>query len=123
MSQAFSQIGTFTPDNLIAGNQVPLLTKAIELEIGTGTLKRGSLISIAGKLANSTTTGVEPDTTTTYDIVEGILTDDVTLSSSSKTNATVYISGEFNSTYMTTGVDTTVSDFERELRMLGIYVK
>lgn len=120
---AFNQVGTFIPDNLIAGNQVPLLTKAIELAIGTGTLKRGSVISVAGKLANSTTTGTEPDITTVYDTVDGILTDDVELNDSSKTNATIYISGEFNSTYMITGADTTASDFERELRTLGIYVK
>ncbi|MHC1683691.1 MAG: hypothetical protein AB6733_12155 [Clostridiaceae bacterium] len=120
---AFNQVGTFTPDNLIAGNQVPLLTKAVELAIGTGTLKRGSVITIAGTLANSTTTGVEPDIITTYDSVDGILTDDITLNESTKTNATIYISGEFNSTFMTTGEDTTVDDFERELRTLGIYVK
>lgn len=120
---AFNQVGTFIPDNLIAGNQVPLLTKAIELAIGTGTLKRGAVISVAGKLANSITTGSEPNITTVYDTVDGILTDDVELNDSSKTNATIYISGEFDSTYMTTGADTTVSDFERELRTLGIYVK
>ncbi|MFT5871117.1 MAG: hypothetical protein ACI8WT_000015 [Clostridium sp.] len=123
MNQAFSQIGTLTLDNLIAGNQVPLLVKAIELEIGTGTLIRGSVISISGKIANSTTTGVDPDTTIIYDQVDGILTDDVVLSDSGKTSATIYISGEFNSTHMTTGEDTTVLNFERELRTLGIYTK
>lgn len=123
MITAFNQIGTFTPDNLIAGNQVPLLTKSIELAIGTETLKRGSVISVEGKLANSTTTGVDPDIVTTYDSVDGILTDDVTLSESGKTYATIYISGEFNSSHMITGADTTVADFARELRTLGIYVK
>lgn len=123
MNQAFNQVGTLTLDNLIAGNQVPVLVKAIELEIGTGTLKRGSIISVSGELAKSTTTGVEPNITTTYDKVDGILTDDIILSSSNKTNATIYISGEFNSTHMTTGGDTTVLNFERELRTLGIYTK
>ena len=120
---AFNQIGTFAPDNLIAGNQVPLLTKAIELAVGTGTLKRGSVISVGGKLANCTKTGTEPNIVTTFDTVDGILTDDVVLNASSKTNATIYISGEFNSTFMTAGADTKVSDFSRELRTLGIYVK
>lgn len=120
---AFNQIGTFTPDYLIVGNQVPLLTKAIELEVGTGTLKRGSVISVAGRIANSTTTGAAPNQTITYDKVDGILTDDVELNATSKTYATIYITGEFNSTYMTTGTDTKVEDFERELRTLGIYVK
>lgn len=123
MINAFNQVGTLTLDNLIAGNQVPVLIKAIELEIGTGTLIRGSVISISGELANSTTTGVDPDEITTYDQVDGILTDDVILSDSSKTNATIYISGEFNATHMTTGADTTVLNFKRELRTLGIYTK
>ena len=74
---AFTQIGTFVPDNLISGNEIPLLTKRIKLEVGNGTLLRGSVISINGKLANMTTTGAEPNITTVYDTVDGILTDDV----------------------------------------------
>lgn len=120
---AFNKVGEFIPDNLIAGNQVQLLTKAIELEVGTGTLKRGSVISVAGKLANSISTGTEPNITITYDKVDGILTDDVELNESVKTNATIYISGEFNSNFMVVGADVIVTDFERELRTLGIYVK
>lgn len=120
---AFNKVGEFTPDNLIAGNQVPLLTKAIELEVGTGSLKRGAVISVSGKLANSTSTGTEPNITEIFDKVDGILTDDVELNETVKTNATIYISGEFNSSFMTTGADVTVVDFERELRTLGIYVK
>ena len=119
MNNAFSQIGTFTPDKLIAGNQVPLLTKAITLAEGTGTLTRGSVISISGTLANGTTV----DTKTTYDSVDGILTDDVTLDTANPTDATIYISGEFDSNYMTVGADATISNFTRELRTLGIYVK
>lgn len=120
---AFSSIGEFTPDNLIAGNQVPLLVKSIELEVGTGMLKRGTVISIAGKIVNCTKTGTDPNITTTYDKVDGILTDDVELNESVKTNATIYISGEFNPNFMVVGADVTVTDFERELRTLGIYVK
>ena len=120
---AFNQVGTFRPDNLIAGNQVPLLTKAVELAAGTGELKRGSIISVSGELANSTTTGTAPDTVTVFDSVEGVLTDDIVLNDAGVTNAVVYISGEFNATYMTAGEDVAVADFERELRTLGIYIK
>lgn len=121
--KAFNQIGEFIPDNLIAGNQIPLLTRAVELESGTGTLKRGSIISVAGKLANAVIEGQAPDITTTYDKVEGILTDDVALIETGKTYATIYISGEFNSEFLTVGEDVEVSDFARELRTLGIYIK
>lgn len=116
---AFTNVGTFTPDKLIAGNQVPLLTKSITLAAGTGILSRGSVISISGTLAKGTTV----DTTTTYDSVDGILTDDVTLSATGTTAATIYISGEFNSDHMTVGADSEISNFTRELRTLGIYVK
>lgn len=116
---AFSQIGTFSPDKLIAGNQVPLLTRAITLAAGTGTLTRGSVISISGTLAK----GATVETSTTYDSVDGILTDDVELSSTGTTAATIYISGEFNSDHITVGEDATVSNFTRELRTLGIYVR
>jgi hypothetical protein len=120
---AFSEIGTFTPDKLIAGNQVPLLTRAIVLATGTETLKRGSLISIDGKIANCTKTGTDPNITTTYDKTDGILTDDVTLNSSGTTNATIYTSGEFNSDYIELGADVKIEDFTRELRTLGIYIR
>jgi hypothetical protein len=119
MNKAFTQVGTFTPDKLIAGNQVPLLTKAITLAAGTGTLTRGSVISVSGTLSKGTTV----DTTTTYDSVDGILTDDVTLSSTGTIEATIYISGEFNSDYITVGEKSAISNFTRELRTLGIYVK
>lgn len=109
---AFNQIGTFTPDNLIAGNQVPILTKAIEINTGTGILKRGSIISVDGKLAAAATTDVD-----------GILTDDVVLDSTNKVDAAIYISGEFNSSFMAVANDTTVMNFQRKLRELGIYVK
>ena len=111
MSEAFRQVGAFKSDNLIAGNQVPLLTRPIELEVGEGTLKRGSVISIGGTLAILT------------DTVDGILTDDVALSSTDKTYATVYITGEFNSDFIEVGADSQVSDFVRDLRTLGIYIK
>lgn len=108
---AFNQVGTFTPDNLIAGNQVPLLTKAIKLEVGEGTLKRGSIISATGTLANVTTTDID-----------GILTDDVVLDNGNTADGTIYITGEFKSACLTTAEDTTPSNFERELRILGIYI-
>jgi len=116
---AFTNVGTFTPDKLIAGNQVPLLTKSILLAKGTGILTRGSIISISGTLAK----GTKVDSTTTYDSVDGILTDDVTLNADETTNATIYISGEFDSNHMIVGSDAEVSNFTRELRTLGIYVK
>jgi len=44
MAQLYSNLDTFTPDNLIAGNDVPLLVKGVVLEAGQGVLKRGTVL-------------------------------------------------------------------------------
>lgn len=110
MGQAFTQVGTFVTDNLIAGNQVPLLTESTALAQGTGTLKRGTIISTTGEAI------------VTDGIPYGVLTDDVTLSSDGTVSATVYIAGEFNSDFMFVKTGE-VQDHKLELRKLGIYVK
>lgn len=113
MNKAFTSIGTMEVDNLIAGNSIPTLTEGISLAIGGGKLSRGTLISTEGKIMDDTT----------VDKVQGILTDDVELSSTGTTDATIYIAGEFNSAYVTVGADVTVANFKRECRTLGIFIK
>ena len=51
---AFSTVGTFTPDNLVAGNTHPIDTKAVVLATGTETLLRGTLINSNGAKCNAT---------------------------------------------------------------------
>lgn len=51
---AFSTVGTFTPDKLIAGNTHPIDTKAVALATGTETLLRGTLINSSGAKCNAT---------------------------------------------------------------------
>lgn len=41
---SFEVIGTHTPDNLIAGTEISMLTKGVTIEKGQGTLKRGTLL-------------------------------------------------------------------------------
>lgn len=69
MGQLYSTLDTFTPDNLIAGNDVPLLVKAVTLLAGQGIVKRGTVlgkitkaignpVAGAGNTGNGTVTGV-----------------------------------------------------------------
>ncbi|MBO8136795.1 MAG: head decoration protein [Desulfotomaculum sp.] len=44
MGQLYSNLDTYTPDNLIAGNDIPLLVKAVTLEAGQGVVKRGTVL-------------------------------------------------------------------------------
>lgn len=110
MSKAFRSIGEFTPDNLIVGNQIPLLTESITLAQGSGMLERGTIITAEGK-------AIETDGSP-----YGILTDNVELVPSGEVSATVYISGEFNSDFMKVATGN-VEGFKIELRKLGIYIK
>lgn len=65
----YSNTGTFTPDKLIAGNQVPLLNKAVILKAAQGVIKRGTVLgkitkaignptADAGNTGNGTVTAV-----------------------------------------------------------------
>jgi len=62
MANLFSIQGTFTPDNLIAGIDVPAIVKAVTLKAGQGTLKRGSVLGLVtkalGTVVAGTNTGV-----------------------------------------------------------------
>ena len=122
-NQAYKQVGSVELDNLIAGNRVPLITRKVTLAAGTGTLVRGSVINVAGTLANKKIEGSNENAVDKFDSVDGILVDDTELSDSSTTDAVIYISGEFNLKFMTVGDDVEVTDFVRELRTLGIFVK
>lgn len=117
--QAVRFVEEYNPDNLIAGNTHPQDTKAVVLAAGTGTYLRGTLINSLGSICNSTLVEEEK----VLDQPVGILTDDVTLSEYGTTNALMYISGDFRASEIIVGADVEVADFERESRMLGMFLK
>lgn len=62
MGELYKTLDNFTPDNLIAGNDVPLLVKAVTLEVGQGVVKRGTVLgkitkAIGNPTADSGNTG------------------------------------------------------------------
>ncbi len=116
---AFTQVGEFTPDKLIAGNTHPLDVRAVTLATGTGTLKRGTLINSEGAICNKTSGGSGD----VLDTPVAILCDDVELSSTETVKATGYICGDFKADQIIVGEDVTIADFETELQKLGIFLK
>lgn len=52
-----STTGTFTPDNLVAGNDVPQVIKSVTLKSGQGVLKRGSVLGLITKAIGGVTPG------------------------------------------------------------------
>jgi len=44
MAELVQNLGSFVPDNLIVDGSVPILTKAVTLEAGQGTLQRGTVL-------------------------------------------------------------------------------
>ncbi|QEH68695.1 hypothetical protein [Cellulosilyticum sp. WCF-2] len=112
---AFSQVDEYIPDNLIAGNTHPIDTKGFDLAVGTGTLVRGTLINKDGAICNKVGDVIDQP--------RGILANDATLSSTTITPSLIYISGDFRASEIIVGADVKVADFERELRMLGMFLK
>ncbi|MFP7469993.1 head decoration protein [Niallia taxi] len=124
MENLYETISTFTPDNLIAGHNVPILPRGIVLAKNQGVIQRGTVIGIvtATKLAvpvdSTKTDGSQTPfgiTTDTVDTGSGAATQD--------TKTTAYTSGLFNSKALRFGGTDNVSKHETKLRELGIYLQ
>ena len=121
MTKLYEKIGDCTPDNLIAGHEVPVLLKGVALASGQGVVKRGTVLGIVtangkGKVVDKT---VDPKdgTETAY----GILADDVDTTAADIT-AQVYTSGLFNRKALIFAENNTAADHEETLRGLGINI-
>lgn len=119
MENLYQDLGTFSPDSLIAGNSVPKLVNGVILEAGQGVLTRGTVIGIvtATKKAKIVNNAATDGSEKPY----AILTD--TIDATQEIATTAYITGEFNKNALTFGGDDTAADHELELRKLGIYLK
>ena len=59
MAELVQDLGSFVPDNLIVDGSVPILTKAVKLDAGQGTLTRGTVL---GKITKAVGEIVGPGT-------------------------------------------------------------
>lgn len=115
----FEKESEYTPDNLIAGNEVPLLVENITIEKGQK-LKRGTVLGVVketelGKQVNSSASDGS-------EVVYAVLADDTDATEENK-NASVYICGYFNSSALLVPSGEEIKTYKNELRKLGIYVK
>lgn len=119
MDNLYESLGTFTPDNLIAGNEITILTAGVTITSGQGVLKRGTVIGIV----TETGKGKKVDKTAVdgSQVPYAILTDDV--DTTTEITTTAYISGLFNINALIFGGTDTAVDYETELRKLGIFLK
>jgi hypothetical protein len=124
MNKLNETLDQFTPDNLLAGHEVPVVVKGVTLAKGQGVLKRGTVV------ANITASGLaKPVDRTKADgtqIPVGILTDTVDTGDGTALTdykTTAYVSGLFNGKALIFGGTDTVANHETKLRELGIYLK
>ncbi|RCX20887.1 bacteriophage lambda head decoration protein D [Anaerobacterium chartisolvens] len=124
MENLYGKIGQTTPDNLIAGHEIPILTTGITLEKNQGTILRGTVLGTvtatgAAKLVDkSASDGTEK--------ADCILTDNIDTGDGSEAEnitAEAYITGVFNKNALIFGETDTAADHELRLRELGIYLK
>lgn len=117
----YKQIGEFKPDNLIAGNEVPVLTEEIKLAKAQGVVARGTVLGIV-KLdgtAKPVDSAQSDGTQTPY----AILTDDIDTTGSQDIITTAYTTGLFNADALIFGGSDEVATHKLELRKLGIHLK
>lgn len=113
----FSAEGTFTPDDLHAGD-FPIRTRKVTLASGQN-LVRGALLGIitaSGKATLSASASADGSQTPNC-----ILCEDVD-ASDGDTDAMVYIAGDFNQDAITFGTGHTAASVREGLRNLNIYL-
>lgn len=119
MTELIKNLDSFTPDNLIAGNDIPLLTKAVTLQGGQGVVKRGTVLGIITATGKAVPVdNVAADGSQNADC---ILADDVDTTGGDVV-AEAYRSGHFNRQALIFGGDDTAADHEERLRELGIFL-
>jgi len=121
----YMELGKITPDNLIGGHEIPLLTTKVTLLSGQGILKRGSVIGIIsssgsnqgkGKLCNKSSSDGSQ-------VAKYILSQDVDTTSGDAPGI-VYKTGIFNRNALIWGSgDSATSTHEDELRDVNIYLR
>lgn len=119
MANYFENLGACMPDNLIAGNTIPIHTASATIAAASGKLVRGAVLTTGadGKLKP-----ISAESAGATELPFGILCDDV--DATSEVVAEVYVSGQFNASALVTKDDykMTAADV-KALRDGGIYIE
>lgn len=120
MVQLNSNVGTFVPDKLIAGNQISRLVKSVTLKAAQGVVKRGTVLGII------TTGGLAvPVDSTKADgsqTANCILCNDVDTTGAANIGAEAYKTGHFNRKALIFGGTDTAANHETTLRGHNIHL-
>jgi len=124
MRNMVQDAGKYGYNEIFAGNEVVPMVKGVKLKTGQGVLKKGTVVgfiteSVLGVAVNKA--AVDGSKTAV-----GILTDDVDTTAQGEETyvlAQMYITGVFNGAALVFATGTVLSDYEGELRTLGIYTK
>lgn len=120
INSLYGELGSITPDNLIAGNSVPILVKGVTVLTGQGVLVRGSVLGIvtaSDKGLLCVAAAVDGSDEAKYILADDIDTTDADVV------AECYQSGEFNRAALVFGAEDTAAMHEDELRKNGIFLK
>jgi len=116
MAMHIETLGKMSPDNLIAGNDVKLITGSGVIASGAGKLSRGTVLGLnaEGKLAVLGGEGLT---------AHAILCDDVD-ASAADTVAEIYLTGQFNKNKLIVAQDYTMTSADiQALRNGGIFLE
>lgn len=119
MAQLNSNTGNFTPDNLIAGIDVPLLVKSVILKSGQGLVARGTVLGIV--TVDGLAVKVNSQAADGSQTADCILVNDVDTAAGNVV-AEAYISGHFNRKALRFGGSDTAAQHETKLRERGIFL-
>ena len=109
---------TTSYDELLAGPEIPVLTKNIKLQSGT-TYKRGMLISLVKTEGEAAATEIGKQTAT-GEVAEYVLMRDAD-ATEAEIVGTVYVKGRFNREKIILADGDTVEAHEAELRLRDIH--
>lgn len=116
MAKAVTDLGTFTPDNLINSNVPVADVVTVSLAASQGVLPRGALITGTAGSALSQVKAALAATNAVY-----VLTDET--DATAATTATAYRTGHFNTEALVTGSDYVLTAADKQvLRGQGILV-
>lgn len=121
MEQLYKTIGEYTPDNLIAGQEVPILVKGIKLAKNQGVLVRGTVVGVA--TSSGLAYPVDKSKADGSQVAKYILTDTINTNGDDDIATTGYQSGLFNKNALVFGGEDTATNHELKLRELGIFLK
>ena len=118
---SYQVMATNTPDKLIAGQNVPILTEGVKLLTGQGILLRGSVIGIIttggkGKLCDSVSSDGSQ-------AAKYILAEDSINTGTGDVLATCYKTGMFNRDALIFGANGAPATLDADLRDVGIYLR